>query len=67
MNETQGDIVRGLTPETRGHWLIKTINTNEDGSITIKFLDYHDDEPFWWSGTIEQYNKEFIDELNYKN
>jgi len=60
-----GDIVIGLQPETQGHWLIKEIRHNDDGSITIKFIDCHDDDPLLWSGTTEQYHDCFVYELDY--
>lgn len=60
-----GDIVIGLSPETRGHWNIARIWINEDGTIQIKFIDHWDDEPFEWTGTLEQYHQSFIYELDY--
>jgi len=60
-----GDIVMGLTHETAGHWNIMEITKNNDGTLTIKFIDHHDDEPFWWTGTMDEYHQSFIYELDY--
>lgn len=66
LDPSTGDLVIGLQwDSTGGHWLIKEIRQNNDGTLTILFLDYHDDEPFWWTGTIEEYHDGFVYELDY--
>jgi len=62
-----GDIVIGLLPKTYGHYLIKTIQQNNDGTMTIKFVDMHDDTVFIWRGDLGSYNKSFKHELAYTN
>ena len=64
MNQPEiGDIVIGLLPKTYGHYNIRTVQQNDDGTMTIKLIDRYDDTVFIWRGDLRSYNKSFKHEL----
>ena len=64
MNQPEiGDIVIGLLPKTYGHYNIRTVQQNDDGTMTIKLVDRYDDTVFIWRGDLGSYNNSFKHEL----